>query len=199
MGVLHLECAISDTDGTSLYGLAYGSDYTADKNSANNYERIIIVQSNTNPTSVINMTWRVVSTFKRDSLVVLTRSLTTCTVDDQGVFTAVSLTTETTASPRGVRFNPSGNGLWSNITFPANYGWKNSVQSNILFNLKSSTGSNQLFHAFVEATPGAITFAILSTTNPYQFESTATWSMVSRKKEVGNFDFKSSPAVNFST
>jgi len=125
---------------------------------------------------------RVVSTFKRDSLVLLTRSSTTCTVDDQGVFAAVSFTTRISVVPGGVRFNPGGGGSWSNISFPVNYGWQNSIQSNVLFNLKSPTGSNQLVHALVGATPGAIAFATLSTGSPYHFGSTASWLMISGNK-----------------
>ncbi|KAG0045336.1 hypothetical protein BGZ83_009427, partial [Gryganskiella cystojenkinii] len=193
MGALHLECAVADNDGTSLYGLAYGSDYSLDKNSPDNYERVLVVQSSTKPDSVATMTWSLLSSFRRDSLVRLAGPSTICTVDDRGVFTAVSSSSSLSPStgtgtvPGGIRYDPGtgGSGVWSNISFPSNNGWQNPTQSNILFNLKTTTGTNQLVHALVAAgTSGGIAFATLGATSPYQFASGPTWSLGSSLVDI---------------
>lgn len=197
MGLLNLECATSDAAGTTLYGLAYGSDYlrTVKDNPSTSYDRVILIKSNTAPSTAQDMVWSVVSTFRLDLLFKLSGTKPTCAVDDQGVFTVVSFFSSATPlmPPGGFRYDPTtvtppalagvttGPGTWSNISFATGYGWDNDIQSSALFSLKTSTGANQLVHALAGGSKGGISFGTLAPTNgsSFQFSQSATWPAVS--------------------
>ncbi|KAF9575414.1 hypothetical protein EC968_003019 [Mortierella alpina] len=190
MGFLKLECAIPDAAGTALYGLAYGSDSLGSAKPSTSYDRVILIKSNTSPATALDMVWSVVSTFRLDLLYKLSGPKPTCAVDDQGVFTAVSVYSSATPRglPGGFRYDPgkptppalagvtTGPGSWSNVSFVDGYGWDSIIQSSALFSLKTSTGANQLVHAFAGGSMGGITFGTLGTKgSSFQFTQSATW------------------------
>ncbi|KAF9186149.1 hypothetical protein BGZ51_002216 [Haplosporangium sp. Z 767] len=196
MGVLQLVCATADEAGSTLYGLAYGPDYSVTDSSSNNYyERVILIKSNAYPNTAADMVWSLVSAFRRDKLIQLRDSSVTCAIDDQGVFTAIASSTTSSAvteAPGGFQYNPlksipkewtqwtTGSGTWSNVTFAAGYGWENEIQSSLLFHIKTAAGENQLVHAVAGGSKGGINFGTSSAigNDAVQFVNSAFWPLM---------------------
>lgn len=107
MSVLNLECVTTDPGATTFYGYAY-VDNEPGQSIKGKYT--VLVKSNANPTSPIDLRWTVVSMIDNEKLGGY-RTFTvplSCTISAQGVFTMIARTTRANSVPHIIRYDPAG-------------------------------------------------------------------------------------------
>lgn len=130
----------------------------------------VLVKSNENPSHTLeDLAWSLVSVIQTAGYPEIEphspMDTYPCAVDDTGVFSIFYFDLDASPTPRspvGMQYYPSrnsgssqpapntlvGNGVWKNVTFPADYHWQTSAQTT-LFNFKDPENKNHLVHAYL--------------------------------------------------
>ncbi|KAF9080113.1 hypothetical protein BGX29_002565 [Mortierella sp. GBA35] len=187
MGQLEASC-FAQVSGNTLYALAFGYDHTVPSSTSGASAVVVLLKSNTSPSSPSALTWEVVSTIPRDSLFSFGDSpRLQCLVDPNGGFLAWSYNTyrpgqgpAAQSRPGGFRYDPSlpegagskGKGGWANVETPMSYSWTSSLAGGDLFYVKEGSQYN-IYHIFIPGTAGAtFSFGALNTaTTPNMMEN----------------------------
>ncbi|KAF9364595.1 hypothetical protein BGX34_001055, partial [Mortierella sp. NVP85] len=189
MGQLKLFCVASD--GRSLYGLSSGTNL----DSGTKDPLVILVKSNPDPATLVQISWSVVSTVRISAIYDITQSQSrqVCAVDDKGVFTYLGqnvIKAPSTAGVKaGVQFSPlfppnssgssTGTGGWKTIDIPATYSWQESTISEVLFSVLDPTGTaNAVVHAFIGSGNTGVQFGTLDST--LQLKQGPLWATTDR-------------------
>jgi len=214
MGFIDLICITADPDATTFYGLAY--THIQEQSPSGNYDtqNLVLVKSNTNPSSPSNLTWSVVSRIDSWELVamdvvdgsgVFGSTEFSCTVNAQGVFTVFREPGYySTTGLSGMRYDPTGTkdpssdsqgpGTWMNMTIDSGYNWSGDSRGQVLKYVNNGT-SPVLVHAFLDKYYtmhiGIVNEATKTLTGA------AVWSMVSEVQlSPEMFVFSSSSATH---
>lgn len=172
-------CFATDSTATTIYGYTLGRR----EGTTNAKFYNILIKSNPNPRSdLTDLNWTLVSASPQLNNHILDiysgdDKTYNCAIDDNGVFSVLSMRYSSSFStygyeqiPRGLQYRPpsaggSGKGVWTNIdTDPSTVysaSWEYSSPSQ-LFNFKDATGQDNLMHVFVQqSSPGGIFVAAL--------------------------------------
>ncbi|KAF9931743.1 hypothetical protein FBU30_009667 [Linnemannia zychae] len=191
MGIIDtIACLTTDPAATTYYALSRDVTY-------NNTApiQIILLKSNSNPTSPSSLTWSVVSRIDQSPLVdssadVFTTYSCTCAVDAQGVFTLFGSPKGASNSlppniPVGIRYDPAsttdpkynykGPGGWMNIIIDPKYNWGYKYDLQALGYVNSG-GSKLLVHCVMNSGSGAVTIATMNESTK-TLTAAAVWNL----------------------
>ncbi|KAF9147806.1 hypothetical protein BG015_010499 [Linnemannia schmuckeri] len=189
MGWLDLICLTTDPASTTFYGLAYAADYSTNSDS----KYVVLIRTNTNPTSPEDLTWSIVSLFEAWKLAgypyTTNGSDYTCTSNALGVFTMFGRAAQSDASDSkkayGIRYDPTGSmdksfnfkrpGAWMNITVEGEYNWSGSFNRHSLGYVNNGA-ANVLVHASISSTNNTVSLATVNDST-MTLSPTALWSM----------------------
>ncbi|KAI8358000.1 hypothetical protein B0O80DRAFT_443759 [Mortierella sp. GBAus27b] len=168
------------TDGTYLY--AHALLTIAIGGPSVNNQNIVLVQSNPNPSSLTDISWKVVSTINQSKLYILQGLASiksfNCHVDSNGVFTILATSSKSFSADqapsrvRGYQFDPTGGGSWTNVDVTDNYKWS-IIGDGLLF----STGS-LLMHAFnSDVINNTITVSIFNSATHTFVAQNTSWAL----------------------
>jgi hypothetical protein len=189
MGVLDLLCVTTDLDATTFFGLAYAEDYSSTDVKP---QYVVLVKSNTNPSSPTDLAWSVLSKFDGSKLKGYPGSVngvdTSCTITARGVFTMVGRY-KATSSPVdvmanfGIRYDPTalmdnriefdGPGVWMNISIADGYHYSGDFTRRSLGYISNGA----LVHFSLSDTSNTITLATINETT-LTLEPTTVWILV---------------------
>ncbi|KAK3807613.1 MAG: hypothetical protein J3Q66DRAFT_82157 [Benniella sp.] len=154
MGILSPNCIASNE--RSIYGISVESSYAQ---GADPTQRVVLIKSNDNLSSLADIRWNIVSTIQAGAVYNISSPISPiCKVDEKGVFTYVDLNIfKTPGSPPatgGIQYSPAhpanagststGPGGWKNIDTGGPYPWDVQSQDEVAFNVPDAAGNNVL-------------------------------------------------------
>lgn len=172
------------SDGSSLYAHAVVTIITG--GTTLNSQNIVLAQSNPNPSSLTDISWKVISTINQSKLYILQGLASiksfNCHVDSNGIFTILATSSKSFAADqaptrvRGYQYDPTNGGSWANVDVTDGYKWS-IITDGILL-----TTNNVLMHVFnSDIINNTITFALFDKTKRTFIPQNAAWSLVNQR------------------
>ncbi|KAF9930587.1 hypothetical protein FBU30_000290 [Linnemannia zychae] len=195
MGILKFNCMTTDPSGTTLYGLSNADRYQAPRLSQGWYKNMVLVKSNTNPSSVKSINWSFVSSYSSEKLSISNGALTVagCAVSSQGIVTFVAAHVSfNQADPyskyiTALRYDPTGatdpvlsqgTGSWTPLTLNPSFGQASFSQIWLYYTTVGGTETLNL--AFTTRDSGlsglSVVFGVYDGTSG-MFNPTGRWPM----------------------
>ncbi|KAG0331781.1 hypothetical protein BG004_001510 [Podila humilis] len=150
-------------------------------------KKVVLAKSNATPASLDDLTWTIYASTPQKNIYELSGLAQigsfSCHVDDQGVFTALSLNKKPPvdgaagADPGGYQYNPATES-WTNIDVAPDYKWS-TVGSHTLFTLTDGS-TKTLMHVYkTDKFKSETTIAVYDPTTKQMVERNTTWTLPS--------------------
>ncbi|KAF8975758.1 hypothetical protein BGZ46_008869 [Entomortierella lignicola] len=174
MGGITLRCTAST--GSRLMGIAYAAALDSQLHTGLSYTHVLLVQSNSNPTSVSNTSWSLINAWQQNTEFFDTYIPEQCHIDSAtNIFTLIMSNYGAKSTTVGFLYDP-GVGIWTNIVTSASYQWYN-LGTFTMFTYPNTTFLYQLSVAPSNNT--TVNYGIIGRvdSNSYTFTYGGSWEL----------------------